>query len=383
MKRHRRGSTPPSEQELTELGKISGELLHDLANDMTVLQGWALLARGEQEAGRHAAAEIERVLELTSEMGMMLRDVLETVAGRRGAPDARFDPVRLTEETLAQWVRELSGLQVRMHVSLSPDARVAGRSSFWARGLRNVLGNAARHAHSAIHISLAEEVGEGARRVVLRVENDGAGIEADRRVGLFEPLARGSDGRYGLGLSSAGWSVAQLGGTIACVEPGPLGGAAFEIRVPLVDQRAVAGPAAGDTAVAATVDGLQGARLVLMEHDPLVRRAQMRLLRRCGAEVLVLTAEHDPDDVVVSRMEGALPHLVLMDLEDPERDGMAIWNRMCIESPELAERVVFTSGDADGSRARQLSSVTGRPLLSKPISPARLAELVAELRADD
>ncbi len=386
-----RESAPAAQEELAALGRISGELLHDLANDITVLQGWALLARGEQEAGRHAAAEIERVLELTSEMGTMLRDLLETLAGQRVARETGFDPVRLTEETLAHWVRELAGVSVRMHLGLEGEARVAGRGSFWSRSLRNVLGNAARHAHSSIVITLTSEVSEDGHWLVLRVENDGQRIEPDRRAELFEPLRRGAGGGYGLGLSSAAWSIGQLRGRISCVDPVTLVGAAFEIRVPLVTPRitaavprneggAAAGAGAGDGTTAPEAGSLQGTRLVLLEHDPLERRAQMRLLRRLGAEVLVLTTEFDPDDVIVSRMEGALPHLVLVDLDDPERDGMGVWNLMCIESPHLAERVVFTLLRGSEERGHQLAALTGQPCLLKPFSPDSLVELANRFR---
>ncbi|MBA2671278.1 MAG: hypothetical protein H0U67_12965, partial [Gemmatimonadetes bacterium] len=53
-----------AKDQLAALGQMTGELIHDLANEMTVLQAWALLARGEQEAGRSASSELERVLRI-------------------------------------------------------------------------------------------------------------------------------------------------------------------------------------------------------------------------------------------------------------------------------------------------------------------------------
>jgi CheY-like chemotaxis protein len=356
--------------DLASLGRISGELLHDLANEVTVLQGWALIARGEQEAGRHAAAEIERVLEIATGMGTMLRETLETIAGQRGSPEAGFDPVQLTVEALEQWTRELAGIAVRLEISLPRGARVAGRPSFWSRSLRNLLTNAARHARSEVVISLGEEEPGAAREIVLRVENDGLPIPPAIRRHLFEPLTSGEEGRYGLGLSSTAWAVQQLGGRVACVESRAVCGAAFEIRVPLA-----AAPSPGTPA--SLHGALQGRRVVIIEHSARERRSQTLLLRRLGAEVLALTPEHDEYDLLVSRVEGALPHLVLLDLDDPGRDALAIWNRVCVECPELAERVVFTTGGGMLERGRQLAGLTGQPFLEKPLTAPQLLRMVS------
>jgi CheY-like chemotaxis protein len=378
MDQHARQSSPQARENLEALGKIAGELLHDLANDMTVLQGWALLARGEQEAGRHSGAEIERVLEITSGMGAMLRDTLETIAGQRGSPEARFDPVRLTEQTLGQWVRELAGISVRMQVSVSPETRVAGRSSFWARSLRNLLGNAARHARSEIVVVLREVRVDDRRLLLLRVEDDGPGVPPERWTEMFQPMKRGKDGDLGLGLSSAAWAVAQLDGSVDYVAGGALGGATFEIRVPIATGNA---PEAGGALAAASE--LRGKRIVLTENDPTLRRVHSRLLRRLGCEVLALTVEHDPDSMLISRVEGAAPDIILLDLEDPLRDVLAIWNRMCTECPDLAERVAFIGSDRTDDRGRQIARLTGQPYVPKPLSAASLGSLIRILPYGD
>src|SRR5690554_5337269 len=94
-------ATKQSGQEsLTALGKVTGELVHDLANEVQVLQGWATLARGEAAMGRPPLNEIQRVVDISSRLGRMLRDMLATVSGETLTPELDFAPHSLTEDTL-------------------------------------------------------------------------------------------------------------------------------------------------------------------------------------------------------------------------------------------------------------------------------------------
>lgn len=356
---------------------MMGELIHDLSNEITVLQGWALLARGEVDAGRLAGSEVDRVLEISSSVGQMLRDMLETVGGRGLSPEVTFDPLALTEETLAQRIRELSGLTVRLHSMLAPGVRIAGRSSFWSRSLGNLLSNAARYARREIVVSLLEQGTEDGTMVLLRVEDDGPGVEPGVRESIFRPFSRGEDGDMGLGLSSAVWAVTQLGGEIGYREGSALGGASFEMRVPAarpVVQRAR--PARVEQG-----ESLRGLRIALVDDDPAVRRALTRLLRRSGAEVTELLPESDAELLLLHRLEEADPQLILLDLRMGGQGGLSLWNRMCLEAPELAGRVIFMSGAAPGDPDWEQARHTGQPSISKPFELGRLAELVRAFRA--
>jgi CheY-like chemotaxis protein len=364
-------------EQLAALGQMMGELIHDLSNEIAVLQGWALLARGEVEAGRLANGEIERVLEISGSAGHMLRDMLETLGGRKLSPEVTFDPLALTEETLSQRIREMSGLTVRLHSLLTPGTRVGGRASFWTRGLGNLLSNAARYARGEIAVSLMEEggaPGEG-RWVVLRVEDDGPGIAPGVRSSVFRPFWRGEDGELGLGLSSAAWAVGQLGGEIEYQDRSVLGGASFVLRVP-VAARVVGTP--GGSGLPAELRGL---RIALVDDDPAVRRALSRLLQRGGAEALELATDGlEPEDLVRG-IEALRPDVVLLDLRLGSRGALSVWNCMCIEAPGLTGRVIFMSGASPADADCEQAVHTGQPFLGKPFDLARLGEAIRQLRA--
>lgn len=110
--------------------------------------------------------------------------------------------------------------------------RVRGDAAQLRRLTRNLLDNAARHARSRIAIGVREQDGF----VVLRVDDDGAGISPDDRGRAFERFVRLDDGRgrdeggSGLGLSIVAEIVAAHGGSVS-IDDAPGGGARIEVRL--------------------------------------------------------------------------------------------------------------------------------------------------------
>lgn len=354
-----------------------GELVHDLNNEVMALQGWATLARGEMDAGRLPHTEMDRVLGISDSMARMLRDILDTVAGRALSPEVTFDPLALTEKTIGDRIRNLSSVTLRLHSSLPDGTAIRGRSSFWVRILSNLLANATRHALSQISVSLSLEVTEhGAHMVVLRVEDDGAGISLPDRQSIFDPLWRGESGDIGLGLSSVQWAVEQLNGAIRYHET-PLGGAAFEIHVPAAPRPA--GRRGSQQPAATGMEALWDLRFLILHGDPVTREALHRMLHTWGVETHEMEPTEEPHSHLLEEVRGLLPDIVLLDPGSNECPGLEIWNRMRGELPHLAGRVIFVCCDSLDEQGREQVLRTGQPLLSHPFDMRELARTVMRL----
>ncbi|HEX6924978.1 MAG TPA: hybrid sensor histidine kinase/response regulator [Longimicrobiaceae bacterium] len=367
---------PSPADPLTTLGQVAGELVHDLANEVQVLQGWAMLARGELAAGNPPVAELQRVLDISSRLGRMLRDMLETVSGQKVSPELVFDPHALTEETVNERVKEMGSLDVRYRCHLPPEVRVAGRASFWSRAVTNLLVNASRHAFLAIRVTLSLREEPGCQRlVVLRVEDDGPGVSPDDQAEIFRPFWRGTGGGAGLGLSSVAWSVRELGGSVRYATDSSLGGAAFEVVVPAAVPLPL--PPAPAPALAAQFTGI---RLLLIDDDKSVRLALNRLLARAGAEVLEIDPVGLPEAFLLDRIKGVAPDVILLDVHLGDRGGIALWRRLAVDAPELASRVAFVTGLVAGDPTWNEAGATGQPVLGKPFDLSDLLQTLSRLR---
>jgi two-component system, sensor histidine kinase and response regulator len=353
------------------LGRVAGELIHDLANVVAVVHGRAALALGDARAGRPPTAELERLVEASEDMSGMLRDVLEVLRGARLSPEVRFDPVLVIERTVRRFLDAAPPIEIRLVSSIPAGTMIPGRASFLGRAVLNLLNNAARFARSEIRITLAS-YGEDADEVSLLVEDDGPGIAPALLPAVFRPLVRGdcSTGS-GLGLSSVAWAIQQLGGDVRYRSDALLGGAAFEIQLPAVRPR---------TAVSAPrLDLLVGCRLVLIEDDPAIQRALMRLLGRLGAEVSVFNPIGAAEEEILQTLLTAVPDAVLLDLRLGTRRGGEIWRALNDQFPALARRVVFVSALAPGDREWEEANATGQPILAKPLDVVDLAAALAVL----
>ncbi|KXP13854.1 sensor histidine kinase [Tsukamurella pseudospumae] len=122
---------------------------------------------------------------------------------------------------------------VEYTVDVDPATLVVGSRQQVTRLLQNLVDNAARHARSAVSLTVREVDGA----VVLDVDDDGTGIAPEHREQVFTPFLRLDEGRSrddggsGLGLAIAAEIVRAHEGAIRVGES-PSGGARLRVELP-------------------------------------------------------------------------------------------------------------------------------------------------------
>jgi signal transduction histidine kinase len=151
-----------------------------------------------------------------------------------GSLTMRHEPVDLDDlvQDEAARLRATPSLQVTFD-RVDP-AQVEGDRSRLERLVRNLGENAARHARAAVALELRRDDGTA----ILSIEDDGAGIPAAERERVFDRFVRLDEARErdaggsGLGLSIVR-EIASLHGGAVSVADGRLGGARFEVHLPV------------------------------------------------------------------------------------------------------------------------------------------------------
>ena len=164
-----------------------------------------------------------RIERLTSDLLMLARS--DDAAVSPLAEGVRFD------ELVAGELVAVSRAELDVH--LEPVA-VTGVVPELVRLVRNLLDNADRHAASRVAVRLSASDGS----VVLVVDDDGPGVPEAQRERVFDRFYRldssraRTSGGTGLGLAIVR-RVAQGHGGDAVIRTAPLGGARFEVRLPV------------------------------------------------------------------------------------------------------------------------------------------------------
>jgi PAS domain S-box-containing protein len=208
---------------------------HDLRTPLSAILGSAITLESADDLGipeddrrqliRSLARKAKR---LTS----MVNDLLDMDRLTRGLVQPRQELMDLGV-LLGRTVAESDILEERtVHVQTEP---IEGwlDESMVVRIVENLLVNASKHTPTTSTIWVgAERTDEG---VVLRVEDDGAGVPLAERERLFEPFERGERSApspgMGVGLSLVA-RFAEAHGGRAWVEDRPGGGASFRVLLP-------------------------------------------------------------------------------------------------------------------------------------------------------
>lgn len=245
---HHRVPVPPTGDEISRLAATMNAMLdrversaerqarfvadasHELRSPLTRMRS-ELEVDLAHPATADVAATHRSVLEETIAMQQLVDDLL-LLTRTDTAPPLRTEAVDLAEiaRDHARSVRA-AGRDVKERIEM---VEVAGSPRDLDRAIGNVIANAARYARTLVAVSVTQNGGHA----VVRIDDDGPGIPVPERARVFERFtrldeSRASDtGGSGVGLAITREVVSRHGGEIT-IGDAPLGGARFEIRLPI------------------------------------------------------------------------------------------------------------------------------------------------------
>ena len=349
-------------QKMEAIGQLTAGIAHNFNNLLSVILPnvqLALRAQGDVQAAHLADIEYaaNRAADMVNQLLLFARQGKE--AKRSG-----FDLGALAQRT-AQFCRCTfeRGIRIDVHVPLDlPPVHVnAGQIE---QVLLNICLNArdalldAQTEEPRIDITLLPSPSAGGS-VCMRISDNGPGMDEATRRRVFEPFFSTKEvGRgTGLGLASAYAIITEHQGRIRC-ESLPGRGACFEIELPL----STAAPERPQPTP--RTEPARGSETVLVVDDePLVRRACAAMLAYGGYRVLQAEDGHKALELVRSRSEPIA--MVLLDRSMPGLCGDQIVARLRELEPDLP--VALLTGQP-GNGNSEPSTLT----LSKPIDATQL-----------
>ena len=234
----------------------------------------------------------------------------------------------------------------------------------------NLIGNAVKYSDAGGHIQI--RVTADGDDAVLRVEDDGIGIDAELLPRIFNLFVQGNQtlararGGLGIGLSLVRSLVELHGGTVSVASDGPGRGSAFSVRFPRIDP-----PTTEASAVAAPRSTVKQ-RVLVIEDNADTREMYRTVLELAGHVVLEAADAAQGLELLKSERPG----IALVDIGLPGFDGYELARRFRAE-PEGGSVVLVALTGYGSPDDRERSRLAGYDHhLVKPVAPETLQKLL-------
>jgi signal transduction histidine kinase len=396
---------------------------HELRNPLGVISSAIQILNRVGSLAREAVETRDMIERQTSHLTRLVDDLLDVSRVSSGKISLRREPVDLNE-IARECFHNSAGLVAaqRHELTLAPSPEplvVEGDAVRLEQIVNNLLTNAIKYtpAGGRIVLSVSRDEGEpgergetGAPHAVVRVRDNGVGLEPDMLVRVFDmftqadrPLDR-TQGGVGMGLTLVRRLAEMHGGSVGASSDGLGKGSEFEVRLPLaanaVASAAVnapptpvanpaansstAAPAASDAptavfpaSVAQQRSGRPGAvvprHVLIVEDGPDARHALGRLLELWGHHVEL--AEDGTRGV--ERAIALHPEVALIDIGLPGLNGYEVAKRVRQVLGDKIRLIALTGYGQPDDHARTREAGFDQHLV-KPVNPKLLSRLLAE-----
>lgn len=372
------------EERLREADRRKDEFLatlaHELRNPLAPIRSAAELLRMEHlgEAQRTRAMDV--IDRQVSHMVRLIDDLMDVTRIATGRLVIKREIVDLRElvSRAIELARPRIDAQRLRFTAVLPEAPVNAEvdATRIVQAIGNLLDNSAKHteADGTIELELRTEGDE----VMLRVKDDGAGIDPEMLPNVFELFAqaRPGPGRHagmGVGLALVRRIVELHGGTVTADSRGTGHGSSFVVRIPGCLAATPYTPAV--SALQQKTNVSKRLRILVADDDPDIAETLTWLLETAGHEV---RACHDGRQAV--ELAGSFrPNAVLLDIGMPVMDGLDA-ARAIRSQPWGREMVLIAISGWGQSRDRERTSEAGfDEHCVKPVDGAKLLALLSSL----
>ncbi|HEX5000501.1 MAG TPA: PAS domain S-box protein [Terriglobia bacterium] len=360
------------------LALLSHELRNPLAPIITAAQLMQL--RGDIATPR----EREVILRQAQHLVRLVDDLLDVSRVARGKVTLNRKPLELGV-VVARAVEVIGPLleQRQHHLVLSAPAEgllVEADEVRLTQIISNLLTNAARYTPPGgrVEVSALREDD----KIVLRVRDNGMGIDPELLPHLFDMFVQGArgpdraEGGLGLGLSLVRTLVELHGGAVAAHSDGPGCGSEFTVRLPVSAPDAGSMPAPVDAPQWHSA-GARSRRILVVDDNPDAAEMISCILSVAGHDVQVA---NDPSQAL-SMATTFRPQVAILDIGLPVMDGYTLAREL---RPRLSEPepVLIALTGYGHEQDRQRSDEAGFTLhLVKPVDVETLVQAIDDLDA--
>lgn len=343
-------------------------LAHELRNPLGAIGGAAqVLALSELQDPRARQAR-EIVQRQTSHMARLVDDLLDVGRVVTGKIELDLQPLDLAEFVRSYLAAMTSGHDIANQVEVTAEP-------VWVRAdpvrleqiVGNLVSNALKFAPPSRPVRLS--VGAEGPDAVLRVTDEGSGIEPDLLPQVFDLFVQGpatvdrARGGLGIGLTLVHRLVGLHGGTIDAFSAGANTGATFTVRLPATEA------VVADSRILERAPGRR-MKVLLVDDNADSREMYALVLQADGHDV----READDGPAALAAFGSAIPDVAVIDIGLPGMDGYDLARRIRSEPTWRDVTLIALTGYGfPEDRVRSRAAGFDRHLV-KPAAPEDLRQ---------
>ncbi|HYK10625.1 MAG TPA: ATP-binding protein [Gemmatimonadales bacterium] len=361
-------------EKMSAMGQLIAGVAHDLNNPLASVVGFSDFLAEAGEIPPALAEPLQVIRQEAERAATIVRNLLSFARKQEG--ERQSQSIRpLLESTLALLRNQLMALKVEAALEIEPGIPPIGVN---ANQIKQVFVNLIVNAAQAI--ASTKRPGGGhiwitARRWLdgcsVSIADDGPGIPEDLTQRVFEPFftTKPEGQGTGLGLSISQGIVKEHGGRIT-LDSAPNQGATFTVELP-----------GSGLARTSGVQHMVGAideplRVLVVDDEPHILHYMRATLEAWGHSVEVASDGSD----AVDRAIAAPFDVIVCDLRMPRLGGREMYEELAEQHPEVADRVIFATGDTVRGDTLAFLESLGRPFLHKPFTLAELRTVLGGVR---
>jgi PAS domain S-box-containing protein len=371
-------------QRMEAIGHLTGGVAHDFNNLLAAIMGYIVLAAEREGAGHDPklGAHLDKALASCRQARDLIQQMLTFSRGQRGSPrplalaDAVAESLKLLRSSLPASL-QIETLFDETPVTLLDPVHLDQILLNLSINARDAMAGVGRIAVRVRPAELrAKAVCASCRKrfrgafVELSVSDSGPGIAPAVLERMFEPffttkeVGRGS----GMGLATVHGIVHEHQGHIL-VESAPGAGSSFRVLLPKAAAGTVAATTRDPSPRRNARKPLRG-RVLVVDDEKAVADFMRELLESWGLEAAAATSPHG----VLERIAREPLDLVILDQTMPGITGIELAREIAAARPQLP--VILYTGNSDRLEKDELAAAGVRALLSKPVEPDALYEIL-------
>ena len=364
-------------EKLAAMGQLVSGVAHEINNPAAIISGFAetLLLDDMDEEQRDMVRmirdEAQRIGRITSNLLAFAR----SGGKERGLVDLND----IVQRTFALRSYYLTTLNILVKLDLDPDS-----PRTWANGseMQQLLLNLLINAEQALLTvppprSIVLRTRTVDQNVLLQCVDTGPGVAPELRSKIFDPFFTTKPEGVGTGLGlSICYGIARDHGGSIWVDSTPGAGATFTVSLPR-DPRAAPRPAAPPPEPATAP--APHLKVLVVDDEVGLRHAVVSFLERRGFAALGVGDGREALETL--GRESPPPDVIVTDVRMPGMGGREFLARLRAEHPQLARRLVFSTGDTFAPETAALLQEAGGAVLVKPFDFSQLETVIRAIAA--